>query len=171
MTATRQSRPVVLLRPVPGTSLIHELWAGTKVVVFLIRCCWRSIRAGADRLVAALVAVAVWMARIPRGAVPSMPRWLWLLMLFGGVTAALAEGSPVLACRSVEVGLGGLLNFLRITALSIVLLALGAMVSWTTNVADIAPAVSTLGRPLRCLRIPVDDWAVGACPGAAASRC
>ena len=40
------------------------------------------------------------------------------------------------------------------------LLALGALVSWTTNVADVAPAVATLGRPFRRLRIPVDDWAV-----------
>ena len=40
------------------------------------------------------------------------------------------------------------------------LLGLGAMVSWTTNVAEIAPAVAKLGRPLRALRIPVDDWAV-----------
>jgi energy-coupling factor transport system permease protein len=55
---------------------------------------------------------------------------------------------------------GGLLKFLRFTALSIVLLALGAMVSWTTNVADVAPAVSTLGRPLKWVRVPVDDWAV-----------
>jgi energy-coupling factor transporter transmembrane protein EcfT len=52
------------------------------------------------------------------------------------------------------------LDFLRLTALSIVLLGLGAMVSWTTNVAEIAPAVATLGRPLRPLRIPVDDWSV-----------
>jgi energy-coupling factor transport system permease protein len=34
------------------------------------------------------------------------------------------------------------------------------MVSWTTNVAEIAPAVASLGRPLRLLRIPVDEWAV-----------
>jgi energy-coupling factor transport system permease protein len=34
------------------------------------------------------------------------------------------------------------------------------MVSWTTNVAEIAPAVATLGRPLRLLRIPIDEWAV-----------
>jgi energy-coupling factor transport system ATP-binding protein len=44
--------------------------------------------------------------------------------------------------------------------LSIVLLGLGAMVSWTTNVGEIAPAVATLGRPLRLLGIPVDEWAV-----------
>jgi energy-coupling factor transport system permease protein len=66
----------------------------------------------------------------------------------------------VIELGSMDVGLGGLLNFLRITTLSIVLLGLGAMVSWTTNVAEIAPAVSTLGRPLRLLRIPVDEWAV-----------
>jgi energy-coupling factor transport system ATP-binding protein len=37
---------------------------------------------------------------------------------------------------------------------------MGALVSWTTNVAEIAPAVATLGRRLRPLRIPVDDWSV-----------
>jgi energy-coupling factor transport system permease protein len=56
--------------------------------------------------------------------------------------------------------LGGLLKFLRITVVAIVLLALGMMVSWTTNVADIAPAVARLGRPLKVFRVPVDDWAV-----------
>ena len=60
----------------------------------------------------------------------------------------------------MDLGLGGLLNFLQITVLSIVLLGLGGLVSWTTNVAEIAPAVAKLGRPLRLLRIPVDDWAV-----------
>ena len=85
---------------------------------------------------------------------------MWILLLLGGVTAALAGGSPELHLGSLDLGLGGLLNFLRITVLSIVLLALGLMVSWTTNVADVAPAVATLGRPLKVLRIPVDDWAV-----------
>ena len=72
----------------------------------------------------------------------------------------MSGGSPVIELFGVDFGLGGLLKFLRITALSIVLLALGGMVSWTTNVAEIAPAVAKLGRPLRPLRIPVDDWAV-----------
>jgi energy-coupling factor transport system permease protein len=158
----RQRRPVVLLRPVPGGSPIHHLWAGTKlVVVFGISVVltfypgWVPIGA-----VAAVVLTAAWMAHIPRGALPSIPRWLWILLAFGGFTAAMAGGSPVLHLGSVVLGFGGLLNFLRITALSAVLLGLGAMVSWTTNVAEIAPAVATLGRPLRWLRIPVDEWAV-----------
>ena len=96
-------------------------------------------------LAAVLVAAAVWIAHIPRGALPSMPRWLWILLAFGAFTAALAGGDPDIAIGGAEIGLGGLLNFLRITVLSIVLLALGAMVSWTTNVADIAPCGRDIG--------------------------
>jgi energy-coupling factor transport system permease protein len=71
-----------------------------------------------------------------------------------------AGGAPHLTLWGVTVGFGQVLNYLRITCLAIVLLGLGALVSWTTNVADVAPAVSRLGRPLKVLRIPVDDWAV-----------
>ena len=131
MTTTRQSRPVVLLRPVPGTSVIHELWAGTKLIVVLGISLLLSFYPGwvPIALMAALVATAAWLAHIPRGALPSVPKFLWFLIALGGVTAALAGGTPVLTLWSVELGLGGLLNFLRITALSIVLLALGAMVN------------------------------------------
>ncbi|AEV74865.1 ABC-type cobalt transport system, permease component CbiQ [Mycolicibacterium rhodesiae NBB3] len=158
----RQRRPVVLLRPVPGDSAVHRMWAGSKLlmvaaigVLMTFYPGWVPIAA-----VAVLVLVAARIAKIPRGALPSIPGWLWILLFFGGLTATFAGGSPVIDIGSVTVGLGGLFNFLRITALSIVLLGLGAMVSWTTNVAEIAPAVATLGRPLRALRIPVDEWAV-----------
>lgn len=160
MTTTR--RAVVLLRPVPGTSVIHELWAGTKLIVVFAVSLLLSFYPGwiAIGLTAVLVAVALRLARIPRGAVPSIPRWLWLLLLFGAVTATLGGGEPVVQLWSHDVEVGGLLKFLRFTALSLVLLVLGAMISWTTNVADVAPAIATLFRPLRWFRVPVDDWAV-----------
>jgi energy-coupling factor transport system permease protein len=162
MTAQRQRRPVVLLRPVPGTSVIHQLWAGTKIIVVFVISLLLAFYPGwvPIGMMAALVAVVVWLARIPRGVLPSIPRWLWILLLIGCVLATIGGGEPVLRLLSVDVEVGGLLKFLRFTALSIVLLALGALVSWTTNVADVAPAVATLGRPFRRLRIPVDDWAV-----------
>jgi energy-coupling factor transport system permease protein len=162
-TATRRpARPVVLLRPVPGTSAVHELWAGTKLIVVFGISVLLTFYPGwiAIGLVAALVLTAARIAHIPRGALPSVPRWLWILMAIGGFTAAFAGGSPVIDVAGLPLGFGGLLNFLRITTLSIVLLGLGAMVSWTTNVSEIAPAVATLGRPLRLLRIPIDEWAV-----------
>jgi energy-coupling factor transport system permease protein len=159
---TKQRAPVVLLRPVPGDTVIHRLWAGTKLiavagigVLLTFYPGWVPIG-----LVAALILTTARLAHIQRGALPSIPRWLWFLLFLGGGTAAFAGGSPVIDLGSVELALGGLLTFLRITAVSIVLLGLGAMVSWTTNVAEIAPAVATLGRRLRPLRIPVDDWSV-----------
>jgi energy-coupling factor transport system ATP-binding protein len=158
----RPRRPVVLLRPVPGRSTIHRLWAGTKLfVVFGLSALltvfpeWPAIG-----LVAALVLAGAGVANIPRGVLPSAPRWLPILLVIVGITATLAGGGPHLQIGTVWLGLGGLLNFLRFTALSVVLLGLSALVSWTTNVAEIAPAVASLGRPLRPLRIPVDDWAV-----------
>ncbi|MFV0495550.1 CbiQ family ECF transporter T component [Mycobacterium sp.] len=160
--ARKPGRPVVLLVPVPGGSPIHDLWAGTKLlVVFGISALlafypgWATIGC-----TSALVAAAVWIARIPRGALPSIPRWLWIVLALGGFTAALAGGSPQVVVGGVELGLGGFLHFLRITMLTLVLLGLGALVSFTTNIAEIGPAVATLGKPLRLLRIPVDEWAV-----------
>jgi energy-coupling factor transport system permease protein len=157
-----QRKPVVLLRPVPGDSVIHRLWAGTKLIVVAGIGVLLTFYPGwvPIGLVAALCLTSAWLAHVPRSALPSVPRWVWIVLFIGGATATFAGGAPVIDLGSIDVGLGGLVSFLRITALSIVLLGLGALVSWTTNVAEIAPAVATLGRPLRPLRIPVDDWAV-----------
>ena len=163
MTApAAQRRSMVLLRPVPGTSPIHRLWAGTKLIVVALIGVVLTIYPGwvPIGLVALLVLLTAWLAHVPRSVLPSVPRLVWVLLLLGGGTAALAGGDPFLDVGSLHLGLGGLLNFLQITVLSIVLLGLGGLVSWTTNVAEIAPAVATLGRPLKWLRIPVDEWAV-----------
>lgn len=158
----RPSRPVVLLVPVPGRSAIHDLWAGTKLLVVFGLSVMLTFYPGwvTIGVSAALVLTAARIARIPRGALPSMPRWLWIVLALGGLTAALAGGKPVVSLAGQQIALGGTVSFLRFSALSIVLLALGAMVSWTTNVAEIAPAVAILGRPLRMLRIPMEEWAV-----------
>jgi energy-coupling factor transport system permease protein len=160
--AERTSRPVVLLRPVPGRSVIHQLWAGTKLLVVAAIGILLTLYPGwvPIALVGALVLATARVAHIPRGVLPSVPRWLWFLLFLGGLTASFAGGSPHVFIGSVDLGLGGLLKFLQITVLSIVLLGLGGLVSWTTNVSEIAPAVAKLGKPLRSLRLPIDDWAV-----------
>lgn len=160
--ARRPPRPVVLLRPVPGTSAIHELWAGTKLVAVFAFSVLLTVYPGwvALALTAAVALTAARLAHIPRGVLPTVPRGLWIVVAIGGVVTSLAGGAPVIHLGGVAFGFGGVLDFLRLTVLSLVLLGLGAMVSWTTNVAEIAPALATLGRPLRPLRIPVDDWSV-----------
>lgn len=158
----RTHRPVVLLVPVPGTSKIHELWAGTKLLVVLAVSILLTFYPGwaTVGLMLVLLITAARLAHIPRGAVPSPRRWIWIVLAVGGITAALGAGSPVIEIAGVHIGLGGTLHFVRVTALSIVLIGLGAMLSWTTNVAEMGPALATLGKPLRWLRIPSDEWAV-----------
>jgi energy-coupling factor transport system permease protein len=158
----QQRRPFVLLRPIPGSSPIHCLWAGTKLIVMLsfsvlLACFPGWVPLG---LVAAVLCVAIGVARIPRGAVPSLPGWVWLMVAIGNLTALFSGRPPFVDIGSVVIGLGGLLNVLRFTALSLVLLGLAAMVSWTTNVAEVAPALAVMGRPLQRFGVPVEEWAV-----------
>ena len=119
MSAARQRRPVVLLRPVPGTSVIHELWAGTKLIAVFVISLVLAFYPGwiVIALMAVLVGVAARLARIPRGALPSIPRWLWILLLIGCVLATLGGGEPVLHLWSADLEVGGLLKFLRFTCL------------------------------------------------------
>ena len=56
--------------------------------------------------------------------------------------------------------MGGLEEWARFTALAVVLVVSGALVGWTTPLGEVAPALSRLGRPLRWLRLPVDEWVI-----------
>ena len=157
----KQRRPVALLRAVPGPSPIHDLWAGTKLIaVFVISV---LLTFYPDWVVLAILSVLILLtarlARVPAGALPSIPWWFWALMAVGGITATLGGGEPMVDLGGWHVGLGGLLSFLRITLVALVLLGVCMLISWTTNTADIAPALAKLGRPLKIFRLPVDDWA------------
>jgi energy-coupling factor transport system permease protein len=141
---------------------VHELWAGTKLVVVAAVAVLLALYPGWITItgVTALVLVTARLARVPRGALPSAPKWLWIMLLLGAAAAGFAGGAPYLELGSVRLGVGGLFSYLQLTLISATLLGLGALVSWTTNVAEIAPAVAKLGKPFKALRIPVDDWAV-----------
>jgi energy-coupling factor transport system permease protein len=90
------------------------------------------------------------MARVPAGAVPRLPLWL-----FAGLAIGLA----------LSLAGGGLSAYLRVLSLSLVFTVASALVTWTTSPADLAPALARLGAPLRRLHVPVDEWAavIGLC--------
>lgn len=147
MTRHRTRRPLVVLRQVPGESVIHRLWAGTKIVAVLALTLtlglvpsWPAIGIGA-----AIVLGAAAAARIPRGVLPTLPWWVAATLLAGGIINIPSGGVPI---------------YLRSLALGFVLLGATALIGWTTPLNEIAPALATLGAPLRWLRIPVDEWSV-----------
>ncbi|ORV50258.1 hypothetical protein AWC02_05075 [Mycolicibacter engbaekii] len=154
----------MLMRPVPGTSPIHALWAGTKLIAVLaisavltIKPTWPVIG-----LVVLLVVITAALAGISPRCIPSIPRGIWAILAVGSLLTIANGGGPQITLGSHAVGVGGFLDFMRITALGVALLSLGAVTSWTTHVADIAPAVALIFRPLRILRLPVEDLAVTA---------
>ncbi len=159
----RRRRPVelTLLRPLPGDTALHRLWAGTKLVAVVVlalmvgfKPTWPVIGAGA-----ALVAVGWIVARIPRGALPRLPRWFWIGFGLGAFLTLRSTKHPLGHLAGLTVSLGGLEEWARITALAIVVLAGAAVMSWTTPLAEVAPALARLGTPLRWLRLPIDEWA------------
>ena len=139
----------ILLRQVPGTSPVHRLWAGTKLLcVFatslplMLISTWPVLGVA----VAYLLLVGLF-ARIPLGALPRLRWWFWALLIVG-------------ALINVPTGGAAVLRYTQLVVFGLLLVGTAFLVVWTTPLGEIAPAVARLGAPLRRLRIPIDEWAV-----------
>jgi energy-coupling factor transporter transmembrane protein EcfT len=123
-------------------------------LMLFLKPTWPSIGAGA-----ALVALAWAVARIPRGALPRLPRWFFIGFALGAFLTFRSNAQPIGHLLGMAVSWGGLEEWARITALTLVVFAAAAVMSWTTPLAEVAPALARLGTPLRAVRLPVDEWA------------
>ncbi|MHB8456976.1 MAG: CbiQ family ECF transporter T component, partial [Acidimicrobiales bacterium] len=155
----RQLADLHVLRYVPGSSAMHRSWAGTKILAIamtsiglLLRPTWSAVGLAAVLLLAGLSS-----ARLPAGVIPRVPRWLWALVVVGALLALAAGGRPDLHIGPIGLGIGGLAVWARFSLIGIEVLGFAALVSWTTPLADLAPALGRLASPLRYLRLPVDE--------------
>jgi energy-coupling factor transport system permease protein len=143
-------------------SVLHSLWAGTKLVgvaaLSVLLFVWPTWTA--EGIIAALLLGVLLAVRVPAGAVPRVPSWLLLLVAIGAVVAFASGGAPVLHVAGLSLAVGGLSSWARFAVLAIELLCTAALVGWTTPLAELAPALSRLASPLRRLRVPVDELAV-----------
>ena len=158
----RRSAEVNIFRYVPGNSVVFRMWAGTKLIclaaigiALFASPTWPSISFATG--LAVLYALA---SRLPRGVLGRPPRWFYIGLAFAGGLSFLAFGEPSVRILGQTVGLGGLLDFLRFTALGLVLAAFGLLLGWTTSLADVAAAVDRLAAPARVLHLPVDEHVV-----------
>ena len=120
-----QLNEIHVVRFVPGTSPLHRMWAGTKLVALgalsialLLWPSWRSIG-----IVGMLVLIAFLAARLPRGISPRLPWWLGGIVLAGAVIALVSGGKPEVHLGSLKLGLGGLGNFARFFMVGVDVLA------------------------------------------------
>ncbi|MFE1596202.1 energy-coupling factor transporter transmembrane component T family protein [Nocardia sp. NPDC058705] len=139
----------VLLREVPVDSVVHRLWAGTKMIAaFAISLLLMFLPSWPVLGVIAGFLVFIWvLARLPLGAFPRLPWWFWGLIVLGVLIVA-------------PIGTKAMLGNLQVIVFGLVLLAASFLIAFTTPMGEIAPALAKLGAPLRKLRLPVDEWAV-----------
>jgi energy-coupling factor transport system permease protein len=142
----------VLLRVLPGDSALRRMWAGTKLVGLTVTAIgWLLFPGwGAAAAALALVLVALLAARVPLSVLPR-PRW-WLvgLVLLGAATAAIG---------------GQLGAYVQAFTISYGVVALGAVVAWTTPLGEVADALLVLGAPLQRAGLPVGEWAAACAVG------
>jgi energy-coupling factor transporter transmembrane protein EcfT len=169
-TATRPEKPpkarrdteLTFLRLVPGTSAVHRLWAGTKLVVAAELALMVSISPTWAMLAVAtgVVALELVVARIPLGAFPRLPNWFFVAFLISALLNLWSSTEPVVHVGGIALSMGALEEWARFTVLAVTLVTSGAIIGWTTPLGEVAPALSRLARPLRWLRLPVDEWVI-----------
>lgn len=157
----RPARSFVLLRRIDADTPVHRLWAGTKLLgavglslTLSLQPTWPAVG-----VMLAFLLVCGLVAHIPRSAVPRPPSWFWVVLAAGGALTVISGGRPEVAVGSAHIGLGGLDSYVLFVLVSVVLLGAGALIGWTTSLGDIGPAVGRLLRPLKAVRVPVEEWA------------
>jgi energy-coupling factor transporter transmembrane protein EcfT len=158
----RRDTELRMLRYLPGDSVVHRMWAGTKIIVaaavslaLSLRPTWRALG-----IVGGIVVVTVLVARIPRAAVPRIPGWILYVLIMGGVVDVMWGPSPHRRLLGVSISITALDQWTRLLLVGVELLALAAVIAWTTRLGDLAPAMGKLLRPLRVVRLPVDELTV-----------
>jgi energy-coupling factor transport system permease protein len=150
------------LRYLPGDTIVHRLWAGTKILTVAavslalsLRPTWRALG-----IVGAVVVASLLAARIPRTAVPRIPGWIVYVLVLGGLTDVMWGPSPHRRVLGLSISITALDQWSRLLLVGVELLALAAVVAWTTRLGDLAPAIRKLLAPFRVLRLPVDELTV-----------
>jgi energy-coupling factor transport system permease protein len=135
--------------------------AGTKLLALVALAVFVSLVPQWPAIAAAALAVCVGLAvgRVPRSAAPRLPQWI--IVALGATFAAnfVAGGAPYIHIGSLSIGLGAAGDWLRATALGATIIVAAALLSWTTSLADVTPAVHRLIRPFARFRVPVQYWA------------
>jgi energy-coupling factor transport system permease protein len=149
-----------LLRCLPGTSPLHRVWAGTKLlavaalgIALVAKPTWR-----AQGVFAAVMLLGVLAARYPANALPRLPKWFLLLLGLGGLLALTGGGEPNVTVAGATIGLGSLEAWAQFTLLGALVFFLAILLGATTPVAELPAALDRLCTPARWVRLPVDEF-------------
>lgn len=137
----------VLLRKLPGDTVVHRIWTGTKLIALAVLTIATGLNTGWPQLIALalLTAIVLLAARVPWRAWPRVPAWFWIVILAGWGISSLGHNGA---------------EYIRLMGFTLVFLVLALVVAWTTELGELAPTLRTLAAPLRRVGAPVDQWAI-----------
>ena len=141
----RRSVGFTLPRPLPGDSLLKRVHAQTLILVWtvlttlvLVWPTWPTLA-----VLGVVLACASILGRAAPSAVPIPPLWFWSGVVGGLIGAALG---------------GGFWIFIRLLAVTAVVLWGTSLLLWTHSTADLARGMRRLLAPLGRLGVPVEEW-------------
>ncbi len=145
---------------IPGTTPIHRLWAGTKLIVVMAMGAGLAFSGllWGFAVVAVLLLLAIIVARLSPALLWRGLRPLMLALLFGALLLLLtSSGSPLLHIGPAVITRKGLNNAVKFPGLLLLLAVAAAIVNRTTPPADSVAALGVMLHPLRRLHLPVDE--------------
>lgn len=158
----RSAADLHFMRYLPGSSVIHRLWAGTKLIAVALFSLAISLNPtwSAEGILALSLVGVILIGRIPWSVAPRVPVWFLVAVAISGLLTLEAGGPPTLRLGHVALGLGGVGLWALYLAMTVELLLASAVIGWTTPLADLAPALGRLLSPLARLRLPIDEVVV-----------
>lgn len=145
---------------VPGSTPMHRLWAGTKLIAIVAIGAGLTFSRGLWGFGVALVLLALAIA-VGRVSPSLLWRGLRTLVLLFALTALLlaitTSGHPVVHIGPAVVTTKGLALAVRVPGLLLLLVFGAQVVNRTTPPAESVSALGVLLQPLRRLRVPVDE--------------
>lgn len=151
---------VLEVAAIPGTSPVHRLWAGTKLVAVLILGVGLAYtgRLWGFAAVAALLLLAAAVARLAPSLLWRGIRPLLFALVFAVLVLLLTSpGHALVHIGPAVITSKGIDRAVRFPGLLLLLALAAAIVNRTTTPADSVAALGVLLHPLRRLHLPVDE--------------
>lgn len=145
------------LRHLDCHSPIHRMRADVKIAALLASTTavaldpsWPVLAAGWAGAVAIYVT-----ARLPRNVLGAPPTMLVAVLGFSFLFALFSGGDPTVG----GIALGGVVELAQLVAFGVLLVAMAAILAWTTPLSEIGFGLARLLAPLRLARFPVEELA------------
>jgi len=149
---------------IPGTSIIHRLDARMKIIslIFLLVAIISTSTIFGYVFVLAVIVAVIKLSRLPILTVLSPIRKLWMFFIVIFIMNALfySVQQPVFSWWIISLSEEGVRQGARVVLNVCFIMILGNILTSSTAPIDMTNALSNLLKPLKLLRVPVDDVAM-----------